>query len=161
MRRSPLSRPLTWSAGRPIGGGVRIDQGLPRAQEKDTAFPFGFSQGHDYSVTLGVCLGSPSIASAPPPAQPLTLPTPTFQRPPFSLLPKTLPHWPRPSVGPLQSWLERLPLHRREEWGRSPVGPTSACWLCSPRTSKFPLSGAHSPHLYYGCTMVCRRGNSD
>lgn len=63
-------------------------------------------------------MGFPFMASAPPHSQSLTLPhLPSkdhhflcFQRPFLT------------AAHPLQSWLKRLPLHHREEWGRSLFG---------------------------------------
>lgn len=132
-----------------------IDQGFPRAQEEDIAFPFGFSQGHDYSVSLEVCLGSPFMASAPSHPQSLTLlhlPSKDhhflcFQRP-FLTAPSTA------------VLVEKAPPPPQGGMGEEPCLTQFSCWLCSPWARKFPFCGPHFLHLYYGCTMVCSRGNS-
>lgn len=142
-----------WRGARGPRQSLCEDQGFPRAQEEDTAFPFGFSQGHDYSVSLGVCLGSPFMASAPP-HPPITDPsTPPFQRPPCFSASKD----PSSKSHTTAVLAEKAPPPPLGGMGEEPC--LTQC-TASPWARKFPFRRPHFLHLYCGCTMVCRRGNS-
>lgn len=56
-----------WRDARGSRQGLREDQGIARAEEKDPSFSVGFSKGHDDCVSWGgMGLNFTSMASAPP-----------------------------------------------------------------------------------------------
>lgn len=111
---------------------------LNNNNKKDTAYPFGFSQGHDYSKSLEVCLYFPLHSLCTTTlliTDPSTLPSTDHL---FLQSPFLCSH-------PLWSGLKRLPLHHRKNGGGAQFEPLQLkAGFCSPWASTFPLS---EPHL--------------
>lgn len=129
--------------------GLREDQGIARAEEKDPSFSVGFSEGHDDCVSwggMGLNFTSPPWPPHPHTSHPPTLSTPTFQRPPVFSASKDPPHS-LPAVHSRPGEAASLPPR-----GGAQIVPRQLVFKAL--NQKAPLRGPHSPHLYNGCTQM-------
>lgn len=136
-----------WRDARGSRQGLREDQGIARAEEKDPSFSVRFSKGHDNCVSWGgMGLNFTSMASAPPHFSssnllhthlPKTTVFSASKDPPHSL---PAVHSSPGEAAPL------LPL------GGAQIVPVQLVFKAL--NQKAPLCGPHSPHLYNGCPCM-------